>query len=97
MMVSPEIFSLTQLLYFFIFQCELLMYCRQKTDYDDDCLPKFDGIPEAAGCRVYGDCDTFIRKILKNVIGDERLKSWEGDRPQRIVSYEKNRCQKHSV
>lgn len=72
------------------------MYCRQKTDYDDDCLPKFDGIPEAAGCRVYGDCDTFIREILKNVIGDERLKSWEGDRPQRIVSYEKNRCQKHS-
>lgn len=69
------------------------MYCRQKTDYDDDCLPKFDGIPEAAGCRVYGDCDTFIREILKNVIGDERLKSWEGDRPQRIVSYEKNRCQ----
>lgn len=74
-----------------------LVICnRQKTDYDDDCLPKFDGIPEAAGCRVYGDCDTFIREILKNVIGDERLKSWEGDRPQRIVSYEKNRCQMHS-
>lgn len=56
------------------------MYCRQKTDYDDDCLFKFDGISEAVGCRVYGDCDIFIREIFKNVIGDERLKSWEGDR-----------------
>lgn len=49
-------------------------------DYDDDCLFKFDGISEAVGCRVYGDCDIFIREIFKNVIGDERLKSWEGDR-----------------
>lgn len=74
-----------------------LVICnRQQTDYDDDCLRQPRGAPEAAGSRVYGDCDSFIRELLKNVMGEETLKSWEGDRQQRLVSYNKNRCQKHS-
>lgn len=84
------------MLYFFINDVLLMCYCRQKTDYDDDCLRQPRGAPEAAGSRVYGDCDSFIRELLKNVMSEETLKSWEGDRQQRLVSYNKNRCQKHS-
>ncbi|XP_061192715.1 NAD-dependent protein deacetylase Sirt6-like isoform X2 [Saccostrea echinata] len=64
---------------------------RQKTDYDDDCLRKCRGEQQPRGGRVYGDCDEFMREVLKNIIGERSLKVWEEDRPKRLINYDKCR------
>ena len=90
--ILVSIFLIYNITILFYFESSYFLY-RQKTDYDDDCCGQRqrNTAKEASGSRVYGDCDIFVRELLKNIIGQEELKSWEADRQTRLVNYDKRR------
>lgn len=52
-----------------------------------------DGSP--IGARIFGDCDTFFRELMKHFYKPEEVKEWENDREKRIkVIYDPQRTDK---
>lgn len=45
----------------------------------------------ARGCRVFGDCDFFMKEIMRHIYSAEDLKAWEAARPDRMKEYDKLR------
>ena len=46
---------------------------------------------EPNGSRIFGDCDVFMRELMKNVFTVEELNVWEKDRDERMKKYNKQR------
>ena len=47
------------------------------------------GVP--AGCRVFGDCDKFMKEVMRGILGDEGLQEWEDGRESRLARYDEMR------
>ncbi|WAR23309.1 SIR1-like protein [Mya arenaria] len=43
------------------------------------------------GCRVFGDCDMFMREVMHNIYEPEDIAIWESDRKRRMDLYNKLR------
>lgn len=65
-------------------------FCRQKTQKDKECLDK-DKNGNTLGSRVFGDCDTFMREIMKNIVSAKDLEEWEAGRGDRMKMYDTKR------
>ena len=66
-----------------------LVVCnRQETQFDCVCYQR-EG-DERLGVRVFGDCDVFMREVMKELIPSE-LESWEEKRSERILFYSSKR------
>ena len=65
-------------------------FSRQITDLDAVCLKHCGPKDEMTGSRVFGDCDVFMKEIMKNILDPKDLKSWESGREKRMKSY--NSC-----
>ena len=46
---------------------------------------------EPNGSRVFGDCDIFLREIMKHIFSTKELDVWENARGKRIKKYDKLR------
>ncbi|KAI6650617.1 hypothetical protein LOD99_7667 [Oopsacas minuta] len=64
---------------------------RQETEFDDLCYKKSG--TDILGVRVFGDCDVFMKEIMKQLIPPDELKEWEDKRNERIISYTAKRLQ----
>lgn len=58
-----------------------LVICnRQKTEKDDK-----------AQVRIFGDCDSFMRCVLRHLLPTKELEEWEAGRQERLQKYQKQR------
>lgn len=62
------------------------IYSRQKTDRDRKCSQK--GLN---GIRVYGDCDTLMRAVMKQLLLSTDMENWDRERVERMKHYDKQR------
>ena len=69
---------------------KLVICNRQKTalDYICDDTDK-DGRP--LGSRIFGDCDPFMRELMKNMMLLKECKEWEAGRDSRMTQYDQQR------
>ncbi|KAJ8307673.1 hypothetical protein KUTeg_014777 [Tegillarca granosa] len=68
-----------------------LVICnRQKTEKDNVCLEK-DKKGITLGSRIFGDCDTFMREIMKNIMPSKDLEKWEASRNDKMKIYDTKR------
>lgn len=68
----------------------LFNFCRQETPLDCDMQKKGpDGLP--VGCRVYGDCDIFMKEMMRHIFPSENLDVWEKGRSDRMKTYDSER------
>lgn len=70
-----------------------LVICnRQSTPFDDLCYDiSEDSLStdnRQLGCRVYGDCDLFMKEVLKHILKYDELKTWEELRGERLIQYD---------
>ncbi|XP_071139574.1 NAD-dependent protein deacetylase Sirt6-like [Mytilus edulis] len=65
---------------------------RQLTDKDSACSST-DKDGNIQGSRIYGDCDTFFKELMKNILDAEELKKWESERSDRMKVYDSQRTQ----
>ena len=63
---------------------------RQETQFDSVCYQREGG--ERVGVRVFGDCDVFMREVMKQLIPSE-LEAWEQKRSERVLFYSSKRRQ----
>ncbi|XP_060608576.1 NAD-dependent protein deacetylase Sirt6-like isoform X2 [Ruditapes philippinarum] len=42
-------------------------------------------------CRVFGDCDVFMREVMRHLYTEEDLKTWEAARQERMKKYDTER------
>ncbi|KAK3090182.1 hypothetical protein FSP39_009822 [Pinctada imbricata] len=68
-----------------------LVICnRQVTPYDETCFDTYqDG--QQVGSRVFGDCDKFMKSLMKLLLSQEELKKWEAGREARLLQYDLQR------
>ena len=64
---------------------------RQETEFDSICLEKREGC--SLGVRVFGDCDVFMREVLRELVPPAELSEWEEKRSERLVTYADKRPQ----
>ncbi|XP_052243317.1 NAD-dependent protein deacylase sirtuin-6-like isoform X2 [Dreissena polymorpha] len=65
----------------------LIICNRQETPLDR----QFQG-PRANGCRVFGNCDVFIREMMGNLYQAADLAQWESERETRLAEYDISRA-----
>ena len=63
---------------------------RQETQFDSVCYQR--GEEERLGVRVFGDCDVFMKEVMKQLIPSE-LEAWEEKRSERVLFYSSKRLQ----
>jgi len=68
----------------------LIICNRQTTPFDQRCY-QVDEDNVQIGSRVFGDCDTLMRKVMQRMLSAEELRSWEEGREARLVEYTKQR------
>jgi hypothetical protein len=60
--------------------CIFIVNFRQKTEKDS-----------MAKVRVFGDCDTFMRCVMGELLGEGERAAWEGQREERMKRYSAKR------
>ncbi|XP_052776880.1 uncharacterized protein LOC128214445 [Mya arenaria] len=65
---------------------KLIICNRQETPLDKQFTGK-----RRRGCRVFGDCDMFMREVMHNIYEPEDIAIWESDRKRRMDLYNKLR------
>ncbi|XP_071128949.1 NAD-dependent protein deacetylase-like [Mytilus edulis] len=68
----------------------LIICNRQTTPYDDYCT-ETDKDGKLLGSRMYGDCDRLMRLVMRKILGEDAVKTWEDDRDQRVATYDLSR------
>lgn len=69
---------------------KLIICNRQETPVDHEMQKKGpDGAP--AGCRVFGDCDKFMKEVMKHIFPSGDMHTWEAKRPERMKEYDQQR------
>ena len=69
----------------------VLCICRQPTSFDLLCYESEDKC--RPGARVYGDCDHFMREIMRCLLSDEDLECWEDSLEGKQAEYSRQREQ----
>ena len=74
----------------------LVIINRQKTAFDELCFQREVGRDsrdggKVLGVRVFGDCDSVMREVMRGVMGEEEVEVWEGQRQERMTVYDSNR------
>lgn len=64
--------------------------CRQETALDGILLSKGHN-DETKGCRVFGDCDIFMKELMKCIYPSDELETWESQRAERMKVYDSKR------
>ena len=60
---------------------------------DSVCTAKNPDKPsETLGARVYGNCDQFMKELMKHLLGKEELEEWESEQGQRMTEYDGQRA-----
>lgn len=65
----------------------LVIVNRQETDFDDFCFERDQESETAHGSRVFGDCDTLMKELMRCVLSESELREWEGGRDKRMKRY----------
>ena len=67
---------------------------RQETEFDDICYKKIKSTDASSlGVRVFGDCDMFMRALLRQLIAPGEVGEWEEKRRERLARYAAKRLQ----
>ena len=67
---------------------------RQETVFDEICYRKAESTDECSlGVRVFGDCDVFLRELLRQLVPAAELAEWEGKRSERLALYAAKRLE----
>lgn len=68
-----------------------LVICnRQETPLDGQFSRK-DPSNEPYGARIFGDCDAFMKEVMKQIFSAEDLETWEKGRKERMKIYDELR------
>ncbi len=71
---------------------KFVLFIRQKTHLDTECLRKDRATNEPTGSRVFGDCDNLMREVMKCILSQDALQEWEAGREERMKSYDSQRA-----
>ena len=66
----------------------LVIVNRQETGFDDFCYERDRESGTARGSRVFGDCDTLMKELMRCVLSESELREWEGGRDKRMEHYD---------
>ena len=66
----------------------LVIVNRQTTEFDEICYERAgSGRAEPRGSRVFGDCDTLMREVMRCLLSEGELREWEEGRKERLKQY----------
>ena len=66
----------------------LVIVNRQETCFDGFCYERDRESSTARGSRVFGDCDTLMRELMRCVLSESELREWESGREKRMKHYD---------
>ena len=66
------------------------MYFRQETPLDGQFSRKGPS-GEPYGARIFGDCDAYMKEVMKQIFSAEDLETWEKGRKERMKGYDELR------
>ena len=69
----------------------LVIVNRQQTGFDELCYRKESRGKQQLGARVFGDCDSVMREVMKTLMSDTDLRTWESQRGDRMRLYDSQR------
>ena len=70
----------------------LVIINRQTTNFDELCYERDAVSGKPRGSRVFGDCDTLMKKLMSVLLTNCELKEWEGGRERRMRHYDRLRA-----